>query len=518
MNLDIKKFLLDDFSINISNNLKNFFLNEFFELKNIINLNNYESYIKNNISNLLFIIHTFSRKPWVSQKDISGQLNISKDKLINLNKIIRASFFFQKLIIKEGIANKYWNSIIPFSKKTEKVLNNEYCFPSRIALFPGVSCMFFCGFCGRNQSAKYPLNIIESSNSFYKNIFFSKESKNTAFSISGGLEPLTNPKLGDIIKDASEAGIRMPLITNGFSLTENYLKANPGLWKLDSLRVSLYGVDIDSYNFITRVPKSFEIVKKNVINFLINRNIVNKNLKFGFNFIIIPENIDQLSSVLDLIKDINDQVKNGEGVNFLTLRDDYQSVTGNSNNFDKERKYKLESIMNTEERKKLLNVIEEFNKKKNSICPDTYVDFGYSLESLSKGVFDKGLIKVKSNNMRKYGFTQFSVAIDLNCDVFLFREAGFLNRKGNGKMIIGRISKNNSLQDVIKNFLSNHDPLVFDEDDSRFMDSFDHVLTMLVNQYEDDKKFGVPFDLGPVVARSIEKKMSLGNNWYSDDI
>ena len=30
--------------------------------------------------------------------------------------------------------------------------------------------------------------------------------------------------------------------------------------------------------------------------------------------------------------------------------------------------------------------------------------------------------------MRQYGFTQISVAIDLFGDVFLFREAGFLNR------------------------------------------------------------------------------------------
>ena len=32
------------------------------------------------------------------------------------------------------------------------------------------------------------------------------------------------------------------------------------------------------------------MVKKNVINFLISRNDINKNLKVGFNFIILPEN------------------------------------------------------------------------------------------------------------------------------------------------------------------------------------------------------------------------------------
>ena len=49
----------------------------------------------------------------------------------------------------------------------------------------------------------------------------------------------------------------MPLITNGYSLTENFVKRNPGIWKLDSLRLSLYGVDEESYYFITRLKKLF---------------------------------------------------------------------------------------------------------------------------------------------------------------------------------------------------------------------------------------------------------------------
>ena len=177
------------------------------------------------------------------------------------------------------------------------------------------------------------------------------------------------------------------------------------------------------------------------------------------------------------------------------MRDDYQSVTGNDDNLDKERKYKLHSVMDTETRIKLLNVISEFNKKKNS-CPGLHVDWGYSLEALSRGVLDKGLKKVQGKNMRKFGFTQLSVAIDLNCDVFLYREAGFLNRDGNQKMIIGRINENNSLQNILKNFLNKNEPIIYENDDTRFMDSFDHVLNLLVNQYERDASVGIPFDKG----------------------
>ena len=121
---------------------------------------------------------------------------------------------------------------------------------------------------------------------------------------------------------AKNNNIKVPLITNGFSLSENFLKKTPGIWGLDSIRVSLYGVDKDSYQFITRVEKSYEIVKKNAITFLNLRNEINKDLKFGFNFIIIPENVNQLNGIISLIKEINDNVENGEGVNFLTLRDE----------------------------------------------------------------------------------------------------------------------------------------------------------------------------------------------------
>ena len=172
--------------------------------------------------------------------------------------------------------------------------------------------------------------------------------------------------------------------------------------------------------------------------------------------------------------------------------------------------------MNSEERKKLKDNIFKFEELKKKLCPNLYVDYGYSLETLFKGQVDSGLIKVNGKQMRKFGFTQISVAIDLYGDVFLFREAGFLNREGNKKMIIGRISKDKSLESIIKNFLEKNQPLEFEQDDSRFMDSFDHVLTALVNQAEKDKEFNIPFSLGPIKLRKQNKKMRIGNNWYSD--
>ena len=165
------------------------------------------------------IIELFSKSPWVTQEDVFNSFKLSDKKdLIILNEIIRNSDLAQMLILKSGVGKKYWNTIIPFAKTAEKTLNNEYTFPQRIALFPGVSCMFYCGFCGRDQSQKYPLSILENSKKTFDRLF-SEIPKTSALSISGGLEPLTNSKIGEIISSASRNNIKVPLITNGFSLS-----------------------------------------------------------------------------------------------------------------------------------------------------------------------------------------------------------------------------------------------------------------------------------------------------------
>ena len=38
------------------------------------------------------------------------------------------------------------------------------------------------------------------------------------------------------------------------------------------------------------------------------------------------------------------------------------------------------------------------------------------------------------------------------------------------------------------------------------------------NSIPSNKKFGIPFNLGPIKSRQEKIKMRLGNNWYSDTI
>ena len=469
-------------------------------------------------SNILYLIskitYLFANDPWLKQKEVQSILDIDIKTLKTLNEIIRKSDYLQNLITKSGTANKYWQTISPFCSKIDSSINNKFEYPMRIAVYPGVSCMYYCGFCGRNQKEKYPLSSVNNGNKIFKKILSELDPKNSAISISGGLEPLTNPDLGDIIKFASDHGLRVPLITNAHSLTENYLKKNPKLMKLDSLRVSLYGIDEKSYEFITTVKKSYKIVKKNCINFLIKRNKENPKLKFGLNYIILKENYHNLPKLIDFIDEINSEVNNGPGINFLSLRDDFDTVTGISDKQDHDRKYHLDGLLTDEDRNNLLDVFKSFDNDKR--LKNLHIDYGYALHSIKLGILGKTLKKVTYENMRTFGHTQMSVCIDLYGDVFLYREAGFLNRNGNKKFIIGRVNNNNSLKEVIENFLNNTNGIINEKNDIRFMDPFDHVLTSLINQAENDKNFGIPFEDGPVACRIFSQKINLGNSWYKD--
>ena len=213
----------------------------------------------------------------------------------------------------------------------------------------------------------------------------------------------------------------------------------------------------------------------------------------------------------------------GQGVDFLTIREDFGSVTDISDDADKNvegRKYHLDGFLSEKQRKKLIDIFKEFNERRQKECRNLHVDFGYAMVALGEGILGKPLARVNGLQMRKSGFPQLSVAIDSAGDVFLYREAGFLDRPGNKKFIAGRITEGQTLESILKQFVENKETADLVVDDSRFMDSYDHLITLLVNQAEDDKNFRIPFEKGPIKVRSSnfnDLNVQLSNNWYRDE-
>ncbi len=486
---EVKKYFFD--IICKSNNLKN------------------KKFIIDNIDDLIYIIYKFSNDPLETQKNILDRLNCKKEHLIKINEAISNSADLQEIILKKGSGERYWNSILPFAKYTKNVLNSEYNFPLRIALFPGVSCMFYCGFCGRNQDAKYPSFSAKEGIQKLKSLI-NEIKENTAISISGGLEPLTNPYLGELISHAKNKGLKVPLITNAYSLTDAYLNKNHGIWDSDSIRVSLYGVDDETYNFVTRSPKSYKMVKKNCVNFLKKKNERKSEIKFGFNYIILKENIKDIRKLCKYIYEVNSESENK--IDFLTLREDFGSVTGYTTKLDTERKYRLDGFLNKDDRKYLKDELLYLEDYKNRNFPNMNIDYGYALKGIINNKFDNFLVRAEDEEISEIGYPQLSIAIDLFGDVFLYREAGFLNREGNEDYIIGRLEKKKGLEDIISEHLKKKNNKII-KNSARFLDSFDHLLTKLISQAKIDKSVGIPFEKGPVKLRFEHVNINLGNNW-----
>jgi dTDP-4-amino-4,6-dideoxy-D-glucose ammonia-lyase len=168
--------------------------------------------------------------------------------------------------------------------------------------------------------------------------------------------------------------------------------------------------------------------------------------------------------------------------------------------------------MTDEQRTQLIDVFKEFNERKDKECPEIHVDFGYAMVALGDGVLGKPLARVTGEQMRKSGYPQMSVAIDSLGDVFLYREAGFLDRPGNQKFVAGRIGEKD-LEGTLRDFIEDKVQVDRNDSDCRFMDSYDHLMTLLVNQTESDMNIGIK---SPVSIEKEEQKNMISNNWYKD--
>ena len=430
------------------------------------------------------IINFISDNPFSTQEEISNRFNFSKNELIEKNKKIRESDWAQNYIVNSGIGSKYWkNTIIPTiqSGKAKAVLDEKYSYPDRIGLCLGLSCNFFCTFCGRNYSAAYERELGDKGFEMFKQIIDQTPkgiNKKSVYHITGGLEPLTFPRVGDLISYAKNKGFDMEMQTNGSYLTSDFIKKHPGIKDLSILRVSLYGVDHDSTFEVTKNKKGYDIVRKNLIDFL----KLKTKIKVGLNYVLLHDHLDHALKLLDYIKEIN--IESGNQIDFLTLREDFSDRA---------------TIISGEEREKLHSIFNDVQiRLKDKNLDRLHIDYGYALEAIRKNNESfEPLKRVDYKQLRPKVFPQIAVMIDPKGDVYAYHEAAFLDREGAKRYSIGVVDQEHSIQDVISDFLNTKgiDPI---PSDTGYLDAFDHVTTLFLNQLESDIKFDIPWSQGPL--------------------
>jgi dTDP-4-amino-4,6-dideoxy-D-glucose ammonia-lyase len=436
------------------------------------------------------VIHRFARYPFTTQREMAEVLGLDPLAVARLNRALQHCEPAQELMVEQGVAMKYWeNTILPLlqSGVIESARQGTSRHPFRVGVYAGVSCMFHCSFCGRHPEATYARDTVAPGNAMFDAMFRDAPPDPYTFYVSGGLEPLTNPGIGQLIASGAARGFRLSLYTNGFMLTPQLLARQPGIWDLDTLRISLYGVDSTSTTEVTCHPKAYGQVVQNAIAFLQARNARGSTLKFGFNFVVLPGRVEEVLTLVELIASIN-RAAGGRQVDFLTLREDYSVPPDRG--------------LGRGERERLAEIFEELRARiqQPDVC-DLQIDLGYALHSLSEGGWPTPLDMVDYRAMRPTGYPQVSVVVDLLGDVYLYREAGFLDRPGARRYVIGRVGPDRSLHDVVTEFLASGRTIEPQPGDTGFFDIFDHVVTHLLNQADDDAAFGIPFVEGPIRDR-----------------
>ena len=453
----------------------------------------YDSLLDNYLQHTVDIIECYKVNPFVTQQHIQNTLGISQEKLIQLNIVLQQSEFIQECIVNDIRNAQYWNNtIIPLTQSgtVDRVINNEYGYPLRVGLHIGQSCMFWCHFCGRNMdtNAAYKKPQLRATTPDLVNLLQTAPNNDPyRFYLSGGLETLTNPDLMKLITAGSERGFKLSCYSNGFLLNEKYLNNNPELWDLEVLRISLYGSDAEVYEQVTKHPQGFKKVKQNVIDFLKYRKRNNKTLRFGFNYIILPGLEDDLLKVLDLIEEINQTAD--DQIDFITLRENFQKPN------------EADTFGDREKLKRVFEIVEQ--RRTSNHLDNLHIDYGYALNALRKGIDTPTMHCITDEQMLPKGFPQVDVVVDAYGSVYLCREAGFLDRPGNDRYIIGQVNSENSLEEVIQNWIQHGSPIDIQPGDTEFMDSYEHIVALVIKQTKADREFGIDESLGPIHSKIL---------------
>lgn len=426
---------------------------------------------------LVELARVFGGAPFTTLEDARCGLGVDR---VSFARLIARFHEIPELraAVERGPAGQYWSkTILPLERRgvLDAVLENRVVPPASVGLYPGPTCMFRCHFCVRVTGARYEASELAPGNERLASVIEEMPTDDPeALYVSGGLEPLTNPGLGELVCLASGRGLRITMYSNAFSLTPATLKRQPGLWDLGAVRVSLYGLNDQEYEETTGKANAFTRVRDNLRRFQALRSERGSTTRLGLNYLILPGRANRLPALIDYIADL-DAAAPGRPVDFLTLRQDYSG--------------RDDGMLAEQERARLQEELHRFAALAAERTPHLKVDYGYALHGLMSGV-DAVLPRITPETMRPTAHLQAAAQVDIRGDVYLYREAGFPDLSGADRYIAGRIGSGAGLVDVVSDFVSSGRRVVPRPGDEYFMDGYDQVVTARLNQIESDLASG----------------------------
>ncbi|MEZ3182551.1 dTDP-4-amino-4,6-dideoxy-D-glucose ammonia-lyase [Streptomyces pimonensis] len=422
---------------------------------------------------LVSLCRHYGQHPFTPLEDVRRELRLDSAAFGRLLDLFRRLPALREAVVT-GPSGKYWaNTLLPLERAgaLDAVLDGKPRYPHILGLYPGPTCMFRCHFCVRVTGARYEASALEEGNARLASVIDEMPTGNPyALYVSGGLEPLTNPGLGELVARAARRGFRMTLYTNSYALTDATLRRQPGLWEFHAIRTSLYGLDDAEYETTTGKKQAFQRVRANLLHFQRRRAAERMPVRLGLNYIVLPGRAHRLLDLLDFVAEL-DAAAPGRPLDFLNLREDYSG--------------RPDGRIAPAERAELRDALAAFEAKAAEVTPALEVDYGYALHALKSGL-DAELPRIRPETMRLGAHPQVAAQIDLLGDVYLYREAGFPGLAGAERYVAGRVGPDTSLRQVVEGFVTRGEQVVPVAGDEYFMDGFDQVIAARLNQMEAD--------------------------------
>lgn len=422
---------------------------------------------------LLALARRYGTEPFTRLREARRELNVDRAEFVRLLEMFALVPELRQAVLRAP-AGKYWtNTVLPLESRGvfDAVLEGRPVYPSIVGLYPGPTCMFRCHFCVRVTGARYEAAQLGPGNDVLASVIEEAPADDpNLMYVSGGLEPLTNPGLGDLVRRAARRGFRITMYTNAFALTEQTLSRQPGLWDLGAVRTSLYGLSDQEYRETVGKDRAFQRVKQNLGRFMQLRSERERPVRLGLNYLILPGRAGLLLDLVDFMVELSEQTPD-RPLDFLNLRQDYSG--------------RDDGRLSPADLAELQDMLGAFEERLNERLPTLDVDYGYALNSLRSGV-EAEMLRITPEQMRPRAHPQVSVQVDLRGDVYLYREAGFPELPGAERYVCGRVEPGRGLGRVVEEFVRSGREIVPHDGDEYFLDGFDQVVTARLNQLEDD--------------------------------
>jgi len=441
------------------------------------------------------VLEMLDRHPFGRLRDLAEASHCEVHEFANLMSALLSIERVRAFVAEASDSAYRRNTIQPLIERGafDAVVEGRFAYPFTVGIYPAVSCMLSCNFCGRVPHAEYSWSQVGRGNELLRQLFAEAPTDAPGrFYISGGLEPLTNPGLDKLVAGAAERGFRMQLYTNAMMLTRSFLEKHEGLWGLDTIRISLYGADNEATERTTGRAGVASRVIANAKEFVQLRSELKATTRLAFNYVVQSGRVTHLREIGRVVAEIAEQAEDAGAIAFLSVRENY-AVRGSTAICGEERERLRDELF----------ALGHFVSQRG--LTGLTIDFGYAMEGLMKGRETGPVHRVTHQEMSGRGYPQISVVVDLLGDVYLYREAAFIGRAGADRYIIGRLGRDGNFEGILRRYLAGgRDDVQPAPGDELFLDAFDHAVTAYLRQMSDDMRFAAELaSLGGQLDRAV---------------